>query len=205
MDLKATIASSYRNRLILIAVGTLLYAAWCLYDARIGYPEKQDIYDEYKRVQEANPENWDEVWAKKAAEEGWPEQPDKVDAWNIKTQWIQFAIVFPIGTYCLLSLALWSRRYIGAGEKMLYANGGVEVPFDKIISIDAVRWERKGIAHVWYDLGSGERRVLIDDWKYDREPSDAIFERIKKNISPDLITGLSEQGKAEIADSPGPG
>lgn len=197
MDLKATIAGGYRNRLILITLGAMLYAAWCLYDATKGYPDKQEIFQKYTKVQKENPDNWQEVWAQKIKVTGWPEQPKEVSDWNIKTQWIQFGIVFPIGAYCLFSLVVWSRRYVGADASKLYSHGGVEVPFDQITSVDAARWENKGIARVYYDGKS----ILIDDWKYQREPSNAIFERVRENIDAEKISGLSEPEEAE-ADTP---
>lgn len=200
MDLKATIAGSYRNRLLLIALGTLLYAAWCFYDGMYAYPEKQDIFREWQQTKELHPEEWRDIWADKIAETGWPAQPKEVTDGDIRTQWIQFAIVFPIGTFCLLSLAIWSRRYIGADQSKLYTHGGVEVPFEKITSIDATRWERKGIARVRYASDSGEGAILIDDWKYQREPTDEIFKRLRKQVDAGRIEGLADA--SEPVDEP---
>ncbi len=196
MDLKATIAGGYRNRLILIALGTLFYSAWCIYDATIGYPKKQDIHEKYQDVQQENPSDWQEKWAEQVKEHGYPQQPDPVSTWNINTQWIQFAIVFPIGAYCLFSVVRWSRRFVAADDNTLYSHGGVEVPFDQIARIDASRWGNKGIARVYYENGAGEQMVLIDDWKYDREPSDLIFSRIRDNVDADIIEGLDDSGDA---------
>eukprot|EP00752_Nemacystus_decipiens_P016140 g14433.t1 len=211
MDLKATIdkeSFGYRNRLLIIAFGAMLYAAWCLYDARIGYPDKIAAHDAFKQVQNDYPETWrTEQWPEVAKENGWDptKEPDEKSKGDITTQWLQFAIVFPIGSYCLFSVLIWSRKYIGADDSTFYANGGVEVPFEQITRIDASRWERKGIARVYYDLGSGQGNVLIDDFKFDRQPANAIFNRIKDAIDADKLEGLSESTEdgADTADTPG--
>ena len=205
MDLKATIASGYRNRLLLITIGALVYAAWAFYDASYKYPAKQEQFQAYKQTQQENPKDWNAVWAKKIEEkraEGieWEEQPAEVTDMSVATQWILFGITFPVGTLGLISLIRWSRRYIGADQTTLYASGGVEVPFDKITTIDAVRWENKGIARVRYDTGSGERELVIDDWKYQREPSDQIFARLREHVDSEQIVGLAEPAEAEDGD-----
>ncbi len=191
MDIKAKIASGYRNRLILIAAGALLYSAWIVYDATVKYPRQLDIYTAYQETIKDNPDTWNEVWAQKAKLNGWDPQLTERSQGDINTQWYMFAITFPIGAFCLFSLILWSRRYIGADDSTLYATGGVAVPFDKITAINASRWEAKGIARVRYDLGAGQREVLIDDWKFEREPSDQIFQRLCEHVDPQQITGLS--------------
>ena len=206
MDLKATIdkdSFGYRNRLLLIALGAMLYAAWCLYDARIGYPDKIEAREEFNRVKAEHPEDWKQKWEEVAVANDWDptKEPDEKSKGDITTQWLQFAVVFPIGSYCLIAVAIWSRKYIGADDTKLYANGGVEVPFDKISRIDATRWENKGIARVYYDLGSGESNVLIDDFKYDRQPAMAIFNRIKDAIDDDKVVGLSDEADEAIDET----
>jgi len=196
MDIKATIDTDtfgYRNRLLLIALGAMLYAAWCLYDARIGYPNKIEAREAFNSVKAEHPDEWKTKWPEVARENDWDptKEPDELSEGDITTQWLQFAIVFPIGSYCLISVALWSRRYVGADDEKLYSHGGVEVPFNKITRIDATRWESKGISRVYYDLGTGEQNVLIDDFKYDRQASNEVFNRVRNGIDEDLIEGLS--------------
>lgn len=198
MDLKATIdkeSFGYRNRLLLIAIGAMLYAAWCLYDALIGYPGKIEAREAFNELKAEHPEDWKDKWEDVAKDNDWDptKEPEEKSKGDITTQWIQFAVVFPIGSYCLISVLIWSRKYIGADDTKLYANGGIEVPFDQITRIDAARWENKGIARVYYDLGSGENNILIDDFKYDRPPAMAIFNRIKDAVDAEKIEGLSDE------------
>jgi hypothetical protein len=67
----------------------------------------------------------------------------------------------------------------------LHVPGHPAVPFDNINSIDRARWDKKGIAFIHYDLGDGRQgKIRLDDYHYDRPPTDAIFERIEKYVNP---------------------
>lgn len=206
MDIKATIdkdSFGYRNRLLLIAAGALFWAGYCVYDAIVAYPDQIDAYDAITQLKADHPDDWRERWEEKAKANDWDptSEPDERTEGDIWTQWAQFAIVFPIGTFCLISVARWSRKYVGADDKNLYANGGIEVPFDQITRIDASRWENKGIARVYYDLGTGEKNILIDDFKFERQPADAIFDRVKNAVDEDKIDGLAEPDEIEADES----
>jgi hypothetical protein len=207
MDIKATIdkeSFGYRNRLLLIALGAMLYAAWCLYDALVAYPDKIAAHEAFNRVKIEHPEDWRQTeWPKVATANNWDptKEPDEKTNGDILTQWLQFGIVFPIGVFCLFSVITWSRKYIGVDGNTLYANGGVEVPFDQITRIDAARWENKGIAKVYYDIGSGESNVLIDDFKFERLPADAIFNRLKEAVDDEKMEGLSDASDSEVQET----
>jgi hypothetical protein len=197
MDIKATIDTDtfgYRNRLLLIALAALFYAALCVYDATVKYPDQIEARQALEDLKAEYPADWKDRWPEVAEANDWDgtKEPKDRSEGDIATQWWQFAIVFPIGSYCLFNVLLWSRRYIGIDDTTFYAYGNTKVPFDKITKIDASRWERKGIARLYYDLGNGEKNVLIDDFKYDREPTDAIFKRLTETLSEDKIEGLTE-------------
>lgn len=206
MDLKATIDKDvfgYRNRLLLIALGALIWSALCVYDALEKYPAQIERRELFESTQKNHPKDWQDRWAEVATANDWdPKEPNKRSPGDIHTQWIMFAICFPIGTYCLISVGRWSRKYIGADETTLYANGGIEVPFDKITRIDASRWERKGIAYVYYDLGPSNGNVLIDDFKFERQAADAVFNRIKNAIDANQIEGLTDDSTAAPNEVP---
>ena len=203
MDLKATIAKGYRTRLIIISVGALMYAAWAAHDGSIDYPNDKAKYEKYTGlVEQYDTTEANKRWEEVAKQKGWETDiPDIVTDNDIRTQWIQFAITFTIGGYCLISFIIWSRRFVGADDKALYSHGNVEVPFDKITSIDANRWNSKGIARVSYDLGQGEEKVLVlDDWKYERAETDAVFERMREHDDAQKFEGLTERADEASAD-----
>ncbi|MBX2850901.1 MAG: hypothetical protein KTR15_04045 [Phycisphaeraceae bacterium] len=208
MDIKANIdkeAFGYRNRLLLIAVGALFYAALCVYDAKIKYPDQIEAREALEDLKVKSPSDWKDRWPEVAEANGWDptKEPKERSQGDIATQWWQFAVVFPIGTYCLISVLIWSRRSIGIDETRFYAYGGAEVPFEAITRIDASRWDRKGIARVYYNAGEIEKSVLIDDFKFERQPTDEIFKRLKEAVGEDKVEGLEEADAAlESSDPP---
>jgi hypothetical protein len=74
---------------------------------------------------------------------------------------------------------------------VLHVPGHPPIPLNNIRKVDKRLWERKGIAYVEYEVpGSAERRQFkLDDFVYERQPTDAIFERIEKHVSAMLEQG----------------
>lgn len=209
MDIKASIDKDtfgYRNRLLLIALGALFWAGYCVYDAVEGYPKQIERRAQFEALQEKHPEDWKDHWPEMAEANGWDptKEPNKRTQGDILTQWVMFAGTLPIGLLCLFSVAKWSRRFIGIDETTLYANGGVEVPFDKIARIDASRWDRKGIARVYYTIDDIEKSILIDDFKFERQPTNEIFKRLKEALDEDKIEGLIEPDQEDDKDTEAP-
>ena len=207
MDIQAKIdkeAFGYRNRLLLIALGALFYAALCVYDARVKYPDQIKANESIEQLKKDYPD-WKDRWPEVAEANGWDptKEPKERTEGDITTQWWQFVIVFPIGTFCLFSVLIWSRRSIGIDDTKFYGYGGVELPFDQITRIDASRWDRKGIARVYYSVDDTEKSILIDDFKFERQPTNEIFKRLKEAVGEDKIEGLDNPDLEddEVADA----
>ena len=65
-----------------------------------------------------------------------------------------------------------------------FAPGHPPIPFTAIRELDKRRWDRKGIAIVKYEVEGRGGVVTIDDFLYDQTPTDAIYDRILKYVSP---------------------
>lgn len=205
MDIKAKIdkeAFGYRNRLLLIALGALFYAALCVYDAKVKYPDQIKANQSIEQLKKDYPD-WKDRWPAVAEANGWDptKEPKERTEGDITTQWWQFAIVFPIGTFCLVTVLIWSRRSIGIDDSTFYGYGGVEIPFDQITRIDASRWDRKGIARVYYNVDDAEKSILIDDFKFERQPTNEIFSRLKEAVGEDKVEGLADPDEEDIEES----
>jgi hypothetical protein len=75
--------------------------------------------------------------------------------------------------------------YVSRGEyrfdgTAIQAPGHVSVSIKAIRKIDRDKWDRKGIAYLHYQVpGSAKLGILkLDDFIYDRRPTDAIFEQV---------------------------
>lgn len=192
MKTKTTIATGYRWRLIIIAAGCLFWAGYCVYDATISYPDQIERYRVFLDYQQDNP-NYQSTWPDFAASKGWPtEEPRKMEQHNITTQWLMFALTAPIGVYCLALIVLWQRRFVAVDDQAIYSHGNRQATWDQITRIDASRWASKGIARVYYDTGSGEQEILLDDWKYERNPSTEIYKTLERNVDDEKFEGLAD-------------
>jgi len=191
--IKATIASGYRWRLLIIALGCLAWAGWCVKDATVTYPEQIDRREYFESYKTSNPE-WATTWPDEAASQGWPiEEPMERSQGDILTQWAMFALTAPIGLYCLTLAIIWQGRFLRTDEQAIHSHGNRTATWQQIKRIDATRWASKGIARVYFDSGSGEQEILLDDWKYDRHPTTAIFKRLQEKVDAEKFDGLTDE------------
>lgn len=84
---------------------------------------------------------------------------------------------------------LWTRHasrgtYQLAGDT-LQVPGHPPVRLAEITEIDSSKWDRKGIAYLRYQTASGASgRLTLDDFVYEREPTDQIYDRAVATLNP---------------------
>jgi hypothetical protein len=66
----------------------------------------------------------------------------------------------------------------------LHAPGHPPVPLDAVRAIDQSKWDRKGIVYIDYELNGKTGRLKLDDFMYQREPTDQIHDRIVAAVAP---------------------
>jgi hypothetical protein len=94
-------------------------------------------------------------------------------------------IVLPPAAIGLLAWTLYRSRgqYRLTGD-VLSVPGHPDVPLDAVTQIDLSKWDRKGIAHLSYELPDGRRSTLtLDDFIYDRPPTDRILDAVKTKLN----------------------
>ena len=87
-----------------------------------------------------------------------------------------------MGIYFLATFILTRGRWVEADEQGVRTSSGQQMDYASIKSIDKSRWQRKGIAMVHYESNGQAGRILLDDWKYDREPTKRILEAIEERM-----------------------
>lgn len=184
---KATISSGYRWRLGIVALAMLIFGAYFVYDGWIGYPHKQKIQLAYQQVVQNNQDNPPAIqrkWQAMAASHGWPQDTPTapISDMSIYTQWICAGITLPIGLFFGIGFMRTGWRWIGADEDGLHNHKGLHIPWEAIRSVDDARWDRKGIAIVNYEKDGKSGRLVLDDWKFQRQPIDEIHERVAAAI-----------------------
>ena len=208
MSTKASLASGYRFRLILMTLLMLGFGAYCIYDATVAYPLSRDIGAAYEQVKADHPETYPQVWPAEAERLGYPtDVPKKAKTdTDILTQWVMAAIVLPVGLFFGFKLLKENGRWVAMDEQGLTASGGHAVAWDGVTGLEDERWKTKGIAHVVYGGDGGtERRILLDDFKLEREATKAIYERTLAQVRPGVTAKVEASPAPAAAESRGDG
>ena len=77
--------------------------------------------------------------------------------------------------------------------------GHPPIPLDAITEIDKSKWKKKGIAYLGYEVmdpainGVRKSTAVLDDFVYQQEPTDRIFEAIEKRLAPAEESPVSEE------------
>lgn len=196
----AKASRNYQWRPALIGAACLIWGVLCVRDGYFKYPLQKEQHETYMTFREAHPDTWTDRWATYAAENDLPSDPTTiVDRSNtdIYAQWAMLLIVLPIGlvgAYKFFDSFRWS---VTADEEGLQAHGGHRASWAQLTGLDKTRWDRKGIAYVHYKDDAGrQRRILLDDWKFEREPTDKILALVEAH-RPDLVGGETAPQPAE--------
>lgn len=167
---------------------------------------REDIHSEnefYQRLKKfrADDERVAEEWGAVVQEKGWAaEPPEKLRSdGDIVGQYVMAAIVAIIGVWMLMTVWLASGRWIELRDGVIHTSSGQSFPLASVTQIDKRQWRDKGIARVRYDHDGRKGRFVVDDYKYDRKPTDEILARIEEVAGEDKITGGPSEAATEAA------
>lgn len=217
MQHKAGISSNYRRRLLIVGVVFLGGGAWFFYDGFVGYPKANILLteklDAYQRlvVEQEKPDQWDQL----AVEKSWwnpehdldnPEHAPKPKGHlkqpnDLLAQKILGAICSVIGLGFSWMWCACAGRWVELVDGRLRNNKGREVALGDIQSLDSSRWH-KGIAWVRYKTADGaDDAILLDDWKYELEPTREIYKIIHAQTEPQVPSSESEDQESGEQES----
>jgi hypothetical protein len=172
-DIVAKHSRSYRLKWVIMGIALLAASGWFAYDGYVGYPkENKKAHDEAIAQGKAPPEkvhqDFDIVLQKRLA----------------------FGLI-PAGLFVMGWGLYHSRGEYRLAGNTLHVPGHPPVPLDAIRAIDQSKWERKGIAYIDYELDGKTATLKLDDYTYERDPTDQIHERILKTVAPEEATAES--------------
>ena len=80
----------------------------------------------------------------------------------------------------------------------LFVPGHPPVTIDDIRRIDKRKWDKKGIAFLHYEVGQPPTAgvLKLDDFAYERKPTDEMLERIEKNVLSSVTTEVAPATRA---------
>ena len=149
----------YRNTRYLFVVGMIAMAAWFGYDGWVRYPRERDLHRQNPKA--GAPHSDTDIYLQKV-----------------------LASALPPAALLFLGWTLYNTRgaYRLRGD-VLSVPGHPDVPLDAVRAIDKSKWDRKGIAYVEYDVDGRPGQLRLDDFLYERTPTDQIVERIDSRLA----------------------
>jgi hypothetical protein len=147
----------YRNARYIMSALFIGFGVMCIYDGFIKWPRENEI-------------------ARLAPAKQAPPHGD----YDILINQVLGGALPPLGLFVVIRALYNSRGRYRLEGGVLSAPGHPPIPLDSLRKIDKRQWEKKGIAYIEYELASGKTgRVKLDDFVYQRDPTDKIFERIE--------------------------
>ena len=182
-------------RFIFIGLTLLGMACWFLYDGTVTYPKEFERAHKYEELAKDGKIN---EWPTIARENNWPtDKPhNEVDA---QIQYIFTGILGSLGLWCLLIVWLARGRWIEGTKSGVTSSWGQSLEFANVIALDKKQWRKKGIAKVYYQDGNRRRCFVIDDYKFDREPTGKILKNLEDRLADEQIIGGPREGYEEVA------
>ena len=157
----------YRRKWLLIGLAALGWGWWSLYDGFVKWPR-----DNVQAIEEA-----------KAAGKPVPEKLPHDNLGITLNKLIGIGLQ-PLGAFILFWGWHSSRGQYRFTGDTLHVPGHPPVPIDAIRAIDESKWDRKGIAYIDYEVNGTTGRLKLDDYVYERTPTDEIHDRILAAVAP---------------------
>ena len=188
-DIVARAGQYYRNTRYIMCALLVAAGLWFAYDGWVGWPAHNVKVQEVKRRVEQAERSGDQAGAAAARTELGKLSKEKTNS-DIMLQKILAVSLPPVGI-ALLAWALYnSRGAYRLSGRTLHVPGHPPVALDQITQIDRALWDRKGIAYLNYE--GAAKPIKLDDFVYERKPTDQIFERIESELSPEAQPGATE-------------
>lgn len=204
MQVKALYEEGFFRKFLYIGLVCLAYSAWCLYDGMVAYPAKLERAKVY-HVEMADLESTqrEKAWLDRTSQEGWenyvPETPAEIEN-DIFQQYLQIAVCLLIAVPMLLKYFFARGTYIEADDEEIRPSWNKNViPFAAITKIDKTKWIKKGIAKVYYSVGTASKSFVMDDFKFARTEMAAIMSRAERDLPDSAIIGPRQSVDPEPA------
>lgn len=182
MPAEARVTPIWKKQKLFVAVFLLAVSGWFLWDGKIGYPRSnerwlaQEQHEKEGRIAE---------WPAYAASRGWSaEKPHKLYKSSDLT--MQLTLSGVCAVLGVIALAYWfvqKDRILRSEADVVITPSGVRVPFESITGLGKKKWEDKGLATVLYELDGHKGQFVLDDYKFDRDPTHQILAEIEERLT----------------------
>ena len=182
MSSEAHVTPVWKKQKLFIAVFLFAVAGWFLWDGKVNWPRSNERWLAQDGFQKSGQE---EKWPAYAASRGWTtEKPHKLyKSADITMQLACSGLCAVLG---VIALAYWlaqKGRVLKSDAEAVYAPAGTRVPFGAITGLGKKKWEEKGLATVLYEIDGRKGKFVLDDYKFDRDPTHQILAEIEEHLS----------------------
>ena len=181
MPAEARISSIWKKQKLFIAVFLIAIGAWFFWDGGVGYPRSNERWlkhDEFKKAEDLK------GWREYAKSRGWDgEVPHKFfKQSDIIGQYVFGGMLALIGGIVLIYWLTQKGRVLRSDEEAVYSPAGTRVPFAAFLALDKKNWDAKGLATARYQLEGRKGQFVIDDYKFDADPTRKILAEIEERL-----------------------
>jgi hypothetical protein len=178
MPAEARVTSIWKMQRLFVALFFIGLAGYFCWDGKIGYPRKNERWLAYEKHRT---EDRISEWPADAASRGWTDKvPEKF--YGRGDILMQFVCAGLFGCLGLIVLGYWAAqkdRVLKTAEGSLIEPSGKRIPFGSITGLGKKNWEKKGLATVRYEVEGRRGKFVLDDYKFEAEPTHKILAEIE--------------------------
>jgi len=181
MPAEARVTSIWKMQRLFVAVLFIGFSGFFFWDGKVGYPRSNERWIAYEEHRVADRIS---EWSADAASRGWtskvPEKFYKPE--EIAMQFVCCVASGILGFIVLGYLAGQKNRVLKTEEGAVFEPSGKRIPFDAIVGLGKKNWEKKGLAIVRYEVDGRRFKFVLDDYKYEAEPTHKILAEIEEYL-----------------------
>ena len=154
-----------------------------------GFEKFESLYNAFESSKDKR--KWS-LYGTLSGKKGWSDsEPKYHTSSEILAQIIIGSILLLSALYVLLLTLINRGRSIGSDEVSFITEKGLLIDFKTINKIDTRKWNKKGLAYLFYVNEKGlPSKTVIDDLKY--KGADEILERIKNEFTGELVENIPD-------------
>ena len=181
MPAEARIAPIWKKQKLFVAIFLIAIGAWFFFDGLVGYPRSNERFLAHQGYEQDNRLS---EWPTYAKSRGWVEKPPEklFKPQDVIVQYVFGSLGALIGAIVLAYWFTQKGRVLRTDEDVVYTPAGTRVPFEAVTGIGKKRWDSKGIAVVRYTLEGRKGEFIVDDYKFETEPTRKILREIEEKL-----------------------
>jgi hypothetical protein len=181
MPAEAHVTPIWKKQKLFIAVFLFAIAAWFLWDGKVGYPRSNERWTAHDTMVK---EGKEAEWAAYASSRGWSSEPPH-KLFKPADITMQLALAAILGASSVVAFAYWfthKGRILRSDSEAVYSPAGTRVPLSAITGLGKKKWDDKGLATVRYEIDGRKGQFVLDDYKFDRDPTHQILKEIEEHL-----------------------